>query len=1336
MTTNGRVVVSCTHGERDPDRAVVAYRTSGAALDQGNEVATWPSSERARRNGWCGPGSVASRGRLTISANHFTLHDARLGSFQIRQGQTPRGVGKHPTRARRRPYGRSVRRVRHLVWLAAIVIGGLLAAPAHADVFTFTGESVVDAANWNDGRNWRRTDGSHGVPGGGDDAIIPGGIAGPNLSSGAGAARRISLAGNLQVTGRATLTVGSGPSSFAGNVSVSGGGTLVLNGAVTWSGGNWNIGGVDGGTLENRGRLSIAGNVSSGCPSPCGGVLRNTVGATIDSRGASPLLSTPFVNHGTLSVGAGELFLQGLADEPSGGRFTIADGAVLQTGGAGLPNAFRLGSTAHVTGPGTLRLHSSAFEFVDGIGPGGAYSVGTTQISSAPGLGGGVLDLGGGTGTTGRLTSGGSGGGVSDAVLRVGGGESELDRVTFDEAASVSFDPQATIELGSMTVRGGATLTLDGDAAWSTGIWNVGGTGGGTVENGGRLAITGNVIAGCPGSCGASVHNLSEGTIEAHGTPTLGLPLVNEGTLAVEDGTLTTNAVEQRAGEITVAFGATFGGPSGSIAIDGGSVSGDGTVRSPTVTNNGGTVRPGVPGSPGELRIDGSYTQRPGGTLAVDVAGVVPGAGFDRLAVTGRAALDGTLAIATAPDFFPARGSSFRVLTGAPRAGTFPSVRGAEARGWQVGYGDTFVTLTTGPGLSIGDASLRELDADTAVGIPVTLSAASRETVTVDFATRDILAQAPGDYAPASGTLTFVPGDTREVVTVRVRGDQAVEDDEDFGVSLRNPSFATIATQHGSVTITDDDEPVIFIPGFLGSHIECRGEIVFTRLLLMRLADDGINDLAGPCRVLDGARGLVQTVLGKDIYRSAVAFLERAGAGGVHFFPWDWRKSPEQSLARLDDFVDQVTPPGRKAVLMAHSMGGLLTRWYIDDPGRARKIARAVTIGTPYWGAPKALFPLAAGVETPLEEGDELDALFDNAELMQLARNLQGLYFLWPSAAFGGWLSVGEGNSPLGEDQLLAFVDQLRGNSALLKHALAQHEQHLDEFNRNGVDYHVLVGTGMLTMRRVRDISTLTRESVYRIGWADGDGTVPRRSALLDGKVPADRLHFVCRVPHVELPGSPVVTDRLGAFLFEGKPIGVPDSDCAAEGLEIETVRTVPAVASSAASGPLTLAAAQRAGLVDVLDLGLQRLLVTNRARPVTLRVRGRRLALRVTPLRNGRRGEARYYGPVSGRLTIRAAAGAVIRKGGKRVGARRRADRRPPRTRVRVITRGRRALLRFRARDRSGVAATYVKIGTRPARRVRRGLRVARKDLRRLRYQSIDVFANIERPRHVTIRP
>lgn len=95
--------------------------------------------------------------------------------------------------------------------------------------------------------------------------------------------------------------------------------------------------------------------------------------------------------------------------------------------------------------------------------------------------------------------------------------------------------------------------------------------------------------------------------------------------------------------------------------------------------------------------------------------------------------------------------------------------------------------------------------ADVAEGQPVTfvvtLSKASGKPVTVDFTTSDGTAQQPEDYNAASGTLTFVPGDTSESFTVTTKND-AEAGSEQFNVTLSNPSNATISDGTAVATLT------------------------------------------------------------------------------------------------------------------------------------------------------------------------------------------------------------------------------------------------------------------------------------------------------------------------------------------------------------------------------------------------------------------------------------------------------------------------------------------------------------------------------------------------------
>jgi len=97
--------------------------------------------------------------------------------------------------------------------------------------------------------------------------------------------------------------------------------------------------------------------------------------------------------------------------------------------------------------------------------------------------------------------------------------------------------------------------------------------------------------------------------------------------------------------------------------------------------------------------------------------------------------------------------------------------------------------------LSVSDARAVEGEA---VEFTVSLSAASDEQATVDYATSDGTAKSGTDFTAASGTLTFAAGATTRTVRVETAGDSTVEDDETFALTLSNPSGATLANTSGA----------------------------------------------------------------------------------------------------------------------------------------------------------------------------------------------------------------------------------------------------------------------------------------------------------------------------------------------------------------------------------------------------------------------------------------------------------------------------------------------------------------------------------------------------------
>ncbi len=108
--------------------------------------------------------------------------------------------------------------------------------------------------------------------------------------------------------------------------------------------------------------------------------------------------------------------------------------------------------------------------------------------------------------------------------------------------------------------------------------------------------------------------------------------------------------------------------------------------------------------------------------------------------------------------------------------------------------------------VSVNDNTVIEVDAgNNSVDLTITLSAASPQTVTVDYATQDVSALAGSDYLATSGTLTFAPGVVSEVVTIDIIGDALDESDESFELILSNPNNANLADATGSVLIQDND---------------------------------------------------------------------------------------------------------------------------------------------------------------------------------------------------------------------------------------------------------------------------------------------------------------------------------------------------------------------------------------------------------------------------------------------------------------------------------------------------------------------------------------------------
>ena len=109
----------------------------------------------------------------------------------------------------------------------------------------------------------------------------------------------------------------------------------------------------------------------------------------------------------------------------------------------------------------------------------------------------------------------------------------------------------------------------------------------------------------------------------------------------------------------------------GTVNIQQGAVSGGGTIGG-DVNNDGGTISPGD--IPGEMTIEGDYTQPEDATLLIELAGTDTGTHHDVLTVEGEVSFDGTLEVSLLDGFQPENGDSFDVFYFGSVSGQFDDV--------------------------------------------------------------------------------------------------------------------------------------------------------------------------------------------------------------------------------------------------------------------------------------------------------------------------------------------------------------------------------------------------------------------------------------------------------------------------------------------------------------------------------------------------------------------------------------------------------------------------------------------------------------------------------------
>ena len=133
--------------------------------------------------------------------------------------------------------------------------------------------------------------------------------------------------------------------------------------------------------------------------------------------------------------------------------------------------------------------------------------------------------------------------------------------------------------------------------------------------------------------------------------------------------------------------------------------------------------------------------------------------------------------------------------------------------------------------LSISIYDQRESEDAGMLRLQIELSQSTDQTVTVQYETTDVEAEAGVDYIASRGIVIFGPGATRGVITIDTIDDNILEEAERFEVTLSNPRNAVIARGTGTGTILDDDGGGASLRIDDALALEQEGEVRFRVLL-------------------------------------------------------------------------------------------------------------------------------------------------------------------------------------------------------------------------------------------------------------------------------------------------------------------------------------------------------------------------------------------------------------------------------------------------------------------------------------------------------------------------
>ena len=310
---------------------------------------------------------------------------------------------------------------------------------------------------------------------------------------------------------------------------------------------------------------------------------------------------------------------------------------------------------------------------------------------------------------------------------------------------------------------------------------------------------------------------------------------------------------------------------------------------------------------------------------------------------------------------------------------------------------------------------------------------------------------------------------------------------------------------------------IVLLPGILGSVLERDGKEVWApspgaigralwklgrNLNDLALGDDDwtrddLGDGVTATRLMPDVH-IIPGLWGIDGY-SGISSMIRSTfdvADDVNYFefPYDWRRDNRVAARALKELTDRALHqrrkevPDAKLVLVGHSMGGIVSRYFLECLDGWQDTRALITFGTPYRGSMNAVDFLANGFVKKVGPLKLVD-------LTTLLHSLTSVYQLLPRYPS---IDLGDGKGYVRPSELgdqIKGLDASRAAAALAFHHAIDHGAAVHEFGAYAI--HSIVGLAQDTKQSARldNGRLLLEEKGFDGENRKGDGTVPRVSA-------------------------------------------------------------------------------------------------------------------------------------------------------------------------------------------------------------------------------------------------